>query len=521
MNEHKNEHKNEHMSKLQPVMQKLYDKGIELLKIYIKKSNELGITFPIIDPEILSGTHSGFTRWYENVFKDITNGKPQLPPVKSRWNKVIQQGNFLLSQPSGGFDVSVDKDTMVLQYKKAVDIKTPLFMVITEPFTVRFLDDPNYKLLTDGTTTCGVYYNQPFVDSGYTVVEIPRRNDLKIQTEKMVLFQVNKNGNEPINIVNWHGNSTGKNNVDTLKDIIDWASENDIHYITGDSNITQKKCGLLIENAIENAMSDSYIGYKASYCDRYISKKRISMNIFYNNQINKDKPEDINIGERDGMFILKLGTKKTVSGGAANVPKNTNPLISFVTEYDKDNSPILGDHSVVNTDMNGLTLLVATGTNMDDPKIGVFGKKEWKNVDHARFKEFISIPYTREWVNIYNQWISEFDKDFLTDFKQYYSENNGYFDSNLLEFVESKPPDIAIEPPDTLQPAYTVPSLSPPKIPVNPQRGLSSRVPTSNSRYFKRGGGRKTKRNKKQKPFRKTKSTRKKKKTHRFHTSKK
>ena len=539
---------------LRSVFEDLYDKGKALLNDYIVKCDELNVAFPIPENGIPL-----FDTWYTKLYDDISNKTPM--PMKNRWNKVIQQGNFDISQPSGGFDVDVDKNTMISQYKKAVYgppdalIQKPLLMVITEPFSIDFLNDPNYKFFNQKGGTCGVYYNTSF-ESVYEVVESPVELDEKppLIGEKLVFFQINnKAGSDPIKIVNWHGDSKGDNRK-ALIDIIKFADEKGIHYITGDSNITVKKGGVPINHKDITVLIDEIqIDYTLSCSNRNISKKRIPMNIFYNNQIDKDRPE-VKSDERDGMFILKLGTKKAVTGGAAVNVTNQPPLVSFFTEYDKINSPILGDHSVVETDINGLTLLVATGTNMDDNTIGLFGKPEWKNVDHATFKNRVSIPYTIRWVNLYNEWISE-NEDRLND----YSDKGCYFNNVSLELSRSKPDIIPIDSNDILeksvippspmqpspmqpspmqsspnqlvqmQPALMQPSLTQPAVEapvqtqsiVRPQNPIKSKVPTQPSRYFFSGGKSKKNKNKfKVKKTRKMKSTRRKRKQHR-HRSKK
>jgi len=512
---------------LQLVFEDLYEKGVALLKLYIVKCDELNIAFPIQEKDVPS-----FDKWYDKLYNDITNNSPM--PKKERWNKVIQQGNFDISQPSGGFDVAVDKNTMISQYKKAVygtpdaPIQQPLLMVITEPFvTTTFLNDTNYKLLNQNGNTCGVYYNTPF-ESDYEVVETPVDIQHPLVGQKLVFFQINKAGSDPIKIVNWHGNSNGDKNIDALIDIIRFADEKGIHYITGDSNITLKKGGVSIDDEdIKKRINEIQIDYKLSCSTNEISKKRIPMNIFYNNQIDKDRP-DVKSDERDGMFILKLGTKKTVTGGTT-VPIQTKKLVSFVTEYDKINSPILGDHSVVETDMNGLTLLVATGTNMDDEKIGLFGKKEWMNVDHATFKNRVSIPYTIRWVNEYNKWISKYEATLNP-----YSDKGCYFDNVSLALTHNKRDNIDIdsndileqsaEAPVQMQPALEAPVQMQPALEapvqmqpiVRKQNPIKVRVPTQPpTRIFSGLRGGKSKKNKfKIKKTRKMKSTRRKRKQH-------
>ena len=54
------------------------------------------------------------------------------------------------------------------------------------------------------------------------------------------------------------------------------------------------------------------------------------------------------------------------------------------------------------------TLLAATGTTMDDPQRGLFGKPEWLNVDIGDFHKKVGRPYTKNWIEIYNKWADSF-----------------------------------------------------------------------------------------------------------------
>ena len=135
-----------------------------------------------------------FEEWYPKLFNDIYEGYPYLEEVPNgktlktnRFNKIIQYGNFGVSQPTGGFKLKtyIAKDDMRNKYVSVLrDLTEPALMVITEPFKSNFfgemvgdsvgvfykiirLEDKDRKLIP-GTKECGVLYNRLF-DEKYSI----------------------------------------------------------------------------------------------------------------------------------------------------------------------------------------------------------------------------------------------------------------------------------------------------------------------------------------------------------------
>jgi hypothetical protein len=113
------------------------------------------------------------------------------------------------------------------------------------------------------------------------------------------------------------------------------------------------------------------------------------------------------------MFIVKVNpsvsqtvtasTEETSSGGSAA----DEPWEAFKTPY-TSSTPILADHSVVEFNTGDFILKAASGASMDDASKGIFKKPEWVGVDIPTFHEHFGGPYTRAWVDIYNNFITEY-----------------------------------------------------------------------------------------------------------------
>ncbi len=158
----------------------LYNKGTNKFNEFFKEPKPYQ-NIPTLVPQ-------PFDEWYAALFKDLYLPKPETPfSVKTdRLNKIIQYGNFGVSQPTGGFVLEkyIDKETIQNQYIKAVQgEKTtfyetdkedydPILMVITEPFRYDFFLDN--QLFKDAKLTyivlssdekgplCGLLYNERF-----------------------------------------------------------------------------------------------------------------------------------------------------------------------------------------------------------------------------------------------------------------------------------------------------------------------------------------------------------------------
>lgn len=196
-------------------------------------------------------------KWINKVLKDVKNDP-------DRFNKIIQQGNFLVPQPSGGFNISnisTRKKFVIDQYNNALDLpgELPVIMVITEPFGPKFLGETKhiYQYHVDSinnTKRVGLYYNTAFeknfsIQLPFTFRSQKLVNGKGIESYNATVFSVTPNidPSNPIIVVNWHGDSKGeKTNIVQLTEIIAWAKQNGVSYITGDSNITRDKTKVLL-----------------------------------------------------------------------------------------------------------------------------------------------------------------------------------------------------------------------------------------------------------------------------------
>jgi hypothetical protein len=197
---------------------------------------------------------------------------------------------------------------------------------------------------------------------------------------------------KPIKIVNFHGNSKGDINV--FKSFIENAIKQKVDFITGDSNITIKKTeGTSTKDILEKTT------LKYAYSLQPVEKTRFECDMLLNNQLDKSGTTN----EIDGMFVATTLT----DNWSIPTNKRIETVYAFVTEYNAE-TPMLGDHSVV--EMNGdFTLLSATGSSMDDDKNGIFGKKtEWESVNIPEFHT-IGKKYTLKWISIYKNWAKLFN----------------------------------------------------------------------------------------------------------------
>jgi hypothetical protein len=312
-----------------------------------------------------------FEQWYRALEKDTNGFSPD------RNNKIKQYGNLLLSQPTGGFQLgnAMTKKTMIQQYKNAIGGNTPTLMVITEPFQESFLNGSHYRYLSNGAEV-GMLTNDAF-EAQYTVT-----SEQPTGLPRVFLFTVsNKSGTETFLIANYHGDSKG--NIVEFNKFLEWASANKVHCVMGDSNITVGKTGTHVSQLVEGA------------CSVYpIEKSRVVNDIILNNQIEKGKAP----AEVDGMFIV---------GGVPIDQTRPTVLKAFDTPYSPE-TPILADHGVVSMKVGSFIIKSASGARMDDPNIGIFSKPEWMDVNLSYFHNNYGVPYTNEWIKIYNAFVQEY-----------------------------------------------------------------------------------------------------------------
>jgi len=415
--------------------EELYTKGIEWFNENFGTPSE-DTDIPKLEPQDFEG-------WYRKLFNDLYKNRKGViidgELDTSRLNKIIQYGNFGVSQPTGGFVLNgyISKEFIKDQYKNAIKNDTPVLMVITEPFTQSFFNndgtvvpDVNYKII-DGTEKCGLLYNDSF-KAAYSIESFSRglyKYDPKDTSDKVELPEVltmtgtsgfilvSKVDKEPIFIVNFHGDSKG--NVDQFKDFIENSKRDKVHFITGDSNVTMAKTKKK-PTTTQEVLEDKCRGAPIACSTQMVSKERFKLDILLNNQVNKFG----GTSEIDGMFAVDLNTYPTSEVSEVIWKQTDKRVTAFETPYSQDN-PMLGDHSVVGLNVTvkvPFTLLSATGSLMDDPTNGVFGDTDkWGNVRIKEFHEKVGENYTIGWLHIYNTWKEREDKK---SFKSYVKSKN-------------------------------------------------------------------------------------------------
>ena len=152
---------------LKDQLSKLYDIGIEKMKeIIITSEKENKPTITPID----------FESWYKKLYKDLFP-KGDIKNT-SRFNKIIQYGNFGVSQPTGGFNLKefVTPEFIKEQYAAALRIPEPVLLVITEPFIksdfFQGVQGVTYQIIGKETKPCGLLYNDLFKEK-YSIEEDP------------------------------------------------------------------------------------------------------------------------------------------------------------------------------------------------------------------------------------------------------------------------------------------------------------------------------------------------------------
>jgi hypothetical protein len=153
---------------LKEQLRKLYDIGTNTMNEMIITSEKKNK--PTIKP-------IEFERWYTNLYNDLFQPTEKVPEGKikdtSRFNKIIQYGNFGVSQPTGGFNLKefVTPEFIKEQYAAALKIDEPVLLVITEPFSKNFflgVQGVNYEII--GKPPCGLLYNDLFKEK-YSIEE--------------------------------------------------------------------------------------------------------------------------------------------------------------------------------------------------------------------------------------------------------------------------------------------------------------------------------------------------------------
>lgn len=168
----------EYKTGLKEQLMKLYAIGTETMKKIIIDS-DIKENKPNIKP-------IEFDSWYDKLYNDLFP-KGDIKDT-SRFNKIIQYGNFDVSQPTGGFNLKefVTPEFIKEQYVEALKIEGPVLLVITEPFSKDFfkgVQGVTYEII-GGKKPCGLLYNNLFKEK-YSIEEytLPQ----KPQNEKEII----------------------------------------------------------------------------------------------------------------------------------------------------------------------------------------------------------------------------------------------------------------------------------------------------------------------------------------------
>jgi len=349
-----------------------------------------------------------FDSWYAGIAGEIFKNNKFDP---ARWNKVIQQGNLTLSQPTGGFKIdNADKGWFLSQFIRAMSEDQPRLMILTEPVKANFFSgsdeakDLQYNIVAfgkDNKKQVGLLRNAAFA-ALYPGFALSGVNELPAVNGYCVAIQFNDKENNPVfKVANWHGNSskTNQSHFDAFKM---WATTDmQADYITGDSNITKAKTGISIGDVMPDFTNKDFSKVA-------IEKDRWDDDIILNNQIQKK----FLTPEFDGMFVAELTAAPVVGEAMPSTPVAAEampspPLKAFSTDYTLE-TPILADHSVVQIEVSKASpfvLMAANAAIADDANRGVLLKDDWTGVDLVRFHELIGKPYTAKWVKLYQNFL--------------------------------------------------------------------------------------------------------------------
>ena len=380
------------------LFQKLYNSGYTYFTDYFPEYDTVDkneIDYRTFDPNYTTKpkvTPIRFDPLYDTLFEDVyKESEPQ-------FSKIIQYGNFGVTQPSGGYlhQHYISKPDLIDQYKRALGKFKPALMVITDPnFQDQFFVDNSkepdlyYKEMKRGEYTCGVLYN-PMFDCEFKIEDL---EDLELgpSLENVTLFKITKTENPPILVSNFHGTSN-ENNLSHFKEWIEWCNGNGIHYITGDSHMIS----LTNNSSIGDTLTPMNLGPMA-YSTIPIRKQKKKCDILWNHEIRNTERRD----EIDGRFVVELRPSVAPSD-ALPLRTSSNPIMAL-TRY-SDKTPILADQNVVRLKSATFNLLSATS-------FYIGSEEEWGNftefdIYHTNYGR----RYTTVWILCYNDWIKEFNR---------------------------------------------------------------------------------------------------------------
>jgi len=384
------------------ILSRLFEETLQTFNQMLVEGIEVSSILPKLTPPT-------FDQWYDSLDIFTRNKDKRKTDIldPERLYKLKQSGNLLVPQPTGGFIIAtaMDQKTMKQQYIEAIQGENPVLMVITEPF-VKGPENSSYIKYDSKSAPLGLLYNDSFEEK-YSLPQTltyPNIDSLKVAVVEIK----DRKTNATIKIANWHGNSSGTKETD-FKIFYNWCVDNGIDYITGDSNITSSKTAVKSRTdpiqgyTIGDVLNNICMSNPKDYSKHSVKKDRYANDIFLNNQIEKAylKPEV------DGMFIVdcKNSAKNSAKNSGNNSSKNLPELVAFDTPYSVDR-PILADHSVVRLEVEGFTLMAASGAEMDHETKGIFPKDIWNDILVNQFHKNYGLPYTEAWIKIYNAFIN-------------------------------------------------------------------------------------------------------------------
>ena len=354
-----------------------------------------------------------FELWYNKVCTEIFKGNTFDP---KRWYKVQQFGNLLIPQPTGGFNIGTPtKQHVVKQFETAMNVYSqtknnfPCLMVITEPFVDKNFFNTGSSGLTyvtkDSNDIPALLYNKAFE----ALFKIESVEAVDLNVGKVFQIILNKKDGSTVKLLNWHANSSG-GTEDEFTTLMGWATQNGIHFVMGDSNITPMKKQKKLMSALLAGIPEEN---NKDYSKVSIKKDRWEHDILLNNQLDKHGL----LPDVDGMFVCKVnhddGLVEVTKGGALD-----KDVVQAFSAYNEETSPILADHSLVKLFTGDFLLMAASGAKADDNEKGIFPKNEWLREDIKNFHERCGKPYTTLWVGIYHKFLDdEFIQELLASVK--------------------------------------------------------------------------------------------------------
>ncbi len=434
------------------LLHSLYDRGIKAFKDYyvvIRNPDGTNVNEMNKDPPYMDNTIT-FEEWYSKIFDGS-------PPTPDKFYKIIQSGNFGMTQPCGGYVFGHYMSCYYLKtyYHRALGDKPedkPALMVITNPsFGEEWKDTTQERpgLFTHETKDVCILYNEAF-NNEYRIQEDPQ--DLFGPNGDVSFFKITNTSGRDIKFANFHG-KIDPENVDNFTDWVVRCKDNGIHYITGDSGLSYKiyykiyKKGQEVLSTISE-IHEKEVNLEIKLRDKLtngeimafskipIKKKKQSLDIVWNNDIENTE----NYNEIDGRFVIELNKPfDTVStlvepvrikdddgkvvykpievGTRPDTPQlngidHVNGIASanVLTMYKGYNT--IADQNVVRLNRPEFNLMSATSFLVGKKEEWLAIEERYKYIEKEnRFEKYHNKgrKYTMMWLQIYNDWIKEFN----------------------------------------------------------------------------------------------------------------